>query len=219
MAFIKKYYGWIIFGGAIALLPFAMTPAGRDRLAPNSSAMAMRGINLYSIMIQSYLTDLNRLEKASDSTRFFREILKEEDRYLAFDREGCIWTVAATIPDEANDMFPVMISANFNPELMAGGVRIDPAAQLPIGVKSGADRSLLDDRAIVVVRRNGTARVIKAKDLKLDAVSSGVGISAVEYLTPTKRVRVSIPMEYSWRRIDGRCCGGGPRWRSSCTPP
>ena len=77
MDFIKRYYGWIVFGGAIALLPFAMTPAGRDQLAPNSSAMAMRGRNLYSIMVQSYLTDSNRLEKASDSTRLFREILKE----------------------------------------------------------------------------------------------------------------------------------------------
>lgn len=193
MAFIKKFYGWIILGGAVALLSFAMTPAGRDQLAPNSSAMAMRGRNLYSIMVQSCLTNSNRLEKASDSTRFFREILKEEDRYLAFDNVGCVWNVAATIPDEANDMFPVMISANFNPELMTGGVRIDSAAQLPIGVESGAGRSLLDDRAIVVVRRNGTARVIKAKDLKLEALSSGVGISVAEYLTPTKRVRVSFP--------------------------
>ena len=193
MAFIKRYYGWIILGGAVALLPFAMTPAGRDQLAPNSSALAMRGRNLYSIMVQSYLTNSNRLEKASDSTQLFREILKEEDRYLAFDNVGCVWNVAAAIPDEANDMFPVMISANFNPELMTGGVRIDSAAQLPIGVESGAGRSLLDDRAIVVVRRNGTARVIKAKDLKLEALSSGVGISVAEYLTPTKRVRVSFP--------------------------
>ena len=193
MAFIKRYYGWIILGGAVALLPFAMTPAGRDQLAPNSSALAMRGRNLYSIMVQSYLTNSNQLEKASDSTQLFREILKEEDRYLAFDNVGCVWNVAAAIPAEANDMFPVMISANFNPELMAGVVRIDPAVQLPIGVKSGADRSLLDDRAIVVVRRNGMARVIKANDLKWDALACGVDNREVEYLTPTKRVRVAIP--------------------------
>ena len=193
MAFIKKFYGWIILGGAVALLPFAMTPAGRDQLAPNSSALAMRGRNLYSIMVQSYLTNSNRLEKASDSTQLFREILKEEDRHLAFDNVGCVWNVAAAMPAETDDMFPVMISANFNPKSLSGGDWLDPATQLPIGVKSGADRSLLDDRAIVVVRRNGMARVIKAKDLKLDAVSSGVGISAVEYLTPTKRVRVAIP--------------------------
>ena len=199
MDFIKRYYGWIVFGGAIALLPFAMTPAGRDQLAPNSSAMAMRGRNLYSIMVQSYLTDSNRLEKASDSTRLFREILKEEDRHLAFDKVGCVWNVAAAIPAETDDMFPVMISANFNPKILSGGDRLDPTTQLPIGAKSGADRSLLDDRAIVVVRRNGMVHVIKAKDLKWDALACGVDNRDVEYLTPTKRVRIIIPKTNTMR--------------------
>ena len=199
MDFIKRYYGWIVFGGAIALLPFAMTPAGRDQLAPNSSAMAMRGRNLYSIMVQSYLTDSNRLEKASDSTRLFRERLKGEDRHLAFDKVGCVWNVAAAIPAETDDMFPVMISANFNPKFLSGGDRLDPTTQLPIGAKSGADRSLLDDRAIVVVRRNGMVHVIKAKDLKWDALACGVDNRDVEYLTPTKRVRIIIPKTNTMR--------------------
>lgn len=179
---------WVVFN--------SITPAGSDPLGAQTSAFAMRGKNLFSLLKERGLFDGTvDVTQFKDSGTLLSKIIGEgsEDRRLAFDSFGCVWNVAVTIPAEADDMFPVMISANFNPELMTGGVRIDSATQLPIGVKSGADRSLLDDRAIVVVRRNGMARVIKAKDLKLEALSSGVGISAVEYLTPTKRVRVAIP--------------------------
>lgn len=185
---------WVVFN--------SITPAGSDPLGAQTSAFAMRGKNLFSLLKERGLFDGTvDVTQFKDSGTLLSKIIGEgsEDRRLAFDSFGCVWNVAAAIPAETDDMFPVMISANFNPKFLSGGDRLDPTTQLPIGAKSGADRSLLDDRAIVVVRRNGMVHVIKAKDLKWDALACGVDNRDVEYLTPTKRVRIIIPKTNTMR--------------------
>ena len=197
MVFTKRRL--LLWGALIALVWVvfnSITPAGSDPLGAQTSAFAMRGKNLFSLLKERGVFDGTvDVSQFKDSGTLLSGIIGEglEDRRLAFDSFGCVWNVATAIPSETDDMFPVMISANFNPKFLSGGDRLDPAMQLPIGVKTGADRSLLDDRAIVVVRRNGTTRVIKAKDLKWDVLACEVNEEEIEYLTPTKRVRITVP--------------------------
>ena len=76
------------------------------------------------------------------------------------------WNIAANVTDETPDFMPVLITANFNPKLLAPG-RFDGRDDkpLPIGPKSGAAKSMFNDKAVVIVRKSGAAEMIKKKDL------------------------------------------------------
>ena len=103
------------------------------------------------------------------------------------------WTVAANVTDETPDFMPVLISANFNPALLLNkwDGRTDGTRRLPIGPKSGAEKSMLKDRVVVVVRKSGEALVIKQKDLTYNKLYAGLSFDLtnmnppLKYLTPT----------------------------------
>ncbi len=105
---------------------------------------------------------------------------------------GLDWCIAANIRDETPDFMPVLVSANFNPKLLAPGQfngRDD--TPLPIGPESGAAKSLLGDEAIVIVRKSGAAEVILKKALTLARIynnqafdDSGLEVP-IKWLTPT----------------------------------
>lgn len=78
--------------------------------------------------------------------------------------KGLDWCIALNIQDETPDFMPVLISANFNPKLLAGSSfsgRDDTCLQ--IGPKSGAAKSMFGDEAIVIVRKSGAAEVLRKK--------------------------------------------------------
>ena len=77
------------------------------------------------------------------------------------------WCVLANITDEMPDCLPVLISANFNPELLLtrwDGTS-DSTTPLPIGPAHGAAKSPSDDKAIIVIRKGGASQIIKEKYL------------------------------------------------------
>ena len=102
------------------------------------------------------------------------------------------WNIAVNIQDETPDYMPVLISANFNPALLAPG-KFDGRdnTPLPIGPKSGAMRSMFSDQAIVVVRKSGAAEVIKKQYLTLSVLYRNQSFDNTQYdrqikwLTPT----------------------------------
>jgi hypothetical protein len=103
-----------------------------------------------------------------------------------------LWCVAANVTAEMPDFIPVLISANFNPELLPA--KWDGSSgrtvRLPIGPAHGAAKSLFGDKAIVVVRKGGSAQVIKAKHLTfaslygMQAFDLTNAETPVVYLTP-----------------------------------
>jgi hypothetical protein len=106
---------------------------------------------------------------------------------------GLDWCIAANVTDEMPDDTIVLVSANFNPALLlrkwdgqADGKKI-----LPIGPKSGAPKSMLGDRAVVIVRKGGSAETIKKKFLTYDVLyrKRAFDITNMDpplvYLTPT----------------------------------
>ena len=103
-----------------------------------------------------------------------------------------LWCVAANVTDEMPDCIPVLISANFNPELLPAkwDGSSGSTVRLPIGPAHGAAKSLFGDKAIVVVRKGGSVQVIKAKHLTfaslygMQAFDLTNAKTPVVYLTP-----------------------------------
>lgn len=106
------------------------------------------------------------------------------------------WIIAANVTADMPDNIPVLISANFNPALLlrkwdgyTGGSR-----RLPIGPRSGAEKSMFDDQAIVIIRKGGSAQTIKARDLTYATLYNNMEFDLTDqkpplvYLTPTGAV-------------------------------
>ena len=138
------------------------------------------------------------------STDYFRDLFdmsnhgKEDwDPYVDCDidvvgKDFDDWCVVANITDEMPDCFPVLISANFNPELLLSkwDGTSDITTPLPIGPAHGATKSLFDDKAIIVVRKGGAVQIIKDEDLTYATLYCGRSFdltsaeTPVVYLTP-----------------------------------
>ena len=112
----------------------------------------------------------------------------------SLEERNVAWIVAANVTDETPDFMPVLISANFNPALLlrkCNGSTFANKTRLPIGPKSGATKSLLGDKAIVIVRKNGAAEKIKANFLTYGVLYSHQEFDLTDmelplkYLTPT----------------------------------
>ena len=85
---------------------------------------------------------------------------------------GLDWCIAANVANEMPDDTIVLVSANFNPALLLRkwDGKTDGKKILPIGPKSGAPKSMLGDRAVVIVRKGGAAETIKKKFLTYDVL-------------------------------------------------
>ena len=102
------------------------------------------------------------------------------------------WNIAANVTDETPDFMPVLITANFNPKLLAPG-RFDGMddTPLPIGPTSGAAKSMFGDKAIVIVRKSGAAETVKKKDLTYNVLYKKQAFDLtnmnppIKYLTPS----------------------------------
>ncbi len=84
---------------------------------------------------------------------------------------GLDWCIAANVVDETQDFIPVLVSANVNPALLPCNQfdgRND--SKLPIGPKSGAERSMFGDRAVVLVRKSSLAETFKEKYCRLNII-------------------------------------------------
>ena len=96
------------------------------------------------------------------------------------------WCVVANITDDMPDCLPVLISANFNPELLLSkwDGKSDITTPLPIGPEHGAAKSLFDDKAIIVVRKGGAAQIIKDEDLTYATLYCGRSFDLTKAKTP-----------------------------------
>ena len=176
---------WVVFN--------SITPAGSDPLGAQTSAFAMRGKNLFSLLKERGLFDgAVDVTQFKDSGTLLSKIIGEgsEDRRLAFDSFGCVWNVALHVDQVADTNFPVLISANLNPATL--GLN---ETSISLGLHTGAPRTLFDDRALVLVRKNGSAQVIKMNGLSCASIlPSGDNAlpKQIEYLTPTGKCTIAF---------------------------
>ena len=102
------------------------------------------------------------------------------------DPKNCLWCVAANITDEVPDCIPVLISANFNPELLLSkwDGSSNSKEQLPIGPAHGASKSLFGDKMVVIVRKGGSVECIKEKYLTYKTLYRGQPFDLTQTETP-----------------------------------
>ena len=198
-----------MFGGSIVLIGIGIAmgilfPAGRDPFVPKSYALAMCGRNLYYTIEQN--KEQQGIEgkwvdpqKCSNSVDFITGVLSASrtngQEWRSIDKGVALWNVAIDAPVNCGGLFPMLISANFNPRLLERS--IDDDAQLPIGRASGATLSLLDDKAVILIRKNGSSQVIRAKycTRRNILMTSCKSNSSVTYLTPARKITINLTTE------------------------
>ena len=164
----------------------ALHPAGSKPMAARKTALAMRGRNVFVLMSKSGLWGRKELfdvfpddcQQSMLIASALRMQVKPEDLHNLFDKDGSLWQFALIDYDEVGDGFPVMISANFNANDLGKYAIGD---HLPIGRGSGAERSLLDYRAIVVVRKNGTSQILSENHLTRQTLFLGEKSDEIRY--------------------------------------
>ena len=197
---------WIamaLLSGAIVM--GVLFPAGSDPLVARSKSLAARGKNMYRVLAQKGFNDdlWNVLSSSCSNYISAAQLIEhllsvhdaKDESADSVNRIENIWNIAVNVSNDCDDTFPIMISANFNPMLLERA--IDDDTQLPIGRVSGAPLSLLDDKAIILVRKNGSSEVVNAKYctrkniLKASCESS----SSVIYLTPEGKIPINWTKE------------------------
>ena len=182
----------IVFWGVLMAFLF---PAGSNPLVAQSASLAMQGKSFNHLLswfeLRRMTGELDVDPVAfSNSTAFAQTVLKMLPG--TYDIRTDCWNIAVELPGDVDDDFPVLISANFNPVLLRDD--LDESGILPLGLESGASLSLLDDRYVVVIRKNGTANIILAKLCTRDRIlgaSKNVNRKIV-YLTPHGKVDLQI---------------------------
>ena len=194
----KLFWGTVVLIG-IGVIMGALFPAGRDPFVPWSSAVAARGRNLFCMIEQNNARhkvgdkwcDPQMYSNSMDFITGILNMIGAEAQYGCATNVGVAWwNIAVDVPDDFDDLFPVMISANFNPKSLEH--QSDDNEILPIGRSEP-----LKDKGIVVVRKCGLAHVIKAKHCTRKVVT-GNSITRncrVTYLTPDGRTTVNISCE------------------------
>lgn len=192
----SMFCGMAVIALGICIIMGALFPAGRDPFVPRSSAVAAKGRNLFCMM------ELNEAcrkagekwcnpQMYSNSVEFIAGVLNlisAEAQYECVTNVGVAWwNVAVEVPEGCDELFPVLISSNFNPKVLehnSGDNEI-----LPIGRNEP-----LKDKGIVVVRKCGIAHIIKAKHCTRNAVvgNSVARNCQITYLTPKGRVDVNM---------------------------
>ena len=218
-----------IFWGISVIIGIGVTmgvlfPAGRDSFVAKSYALAMRGRNLYYMIVRN-----NKQrgidgkwfdpQKCSNSLEFIAGVLSvsgtNEQEWCCMDEGVALWNVAIDVPENCGEFFPVMISANFNPRLLERA--IDDDVHLPIGLASGAPLSLLDDKGIIIVRKNGSFEVVRAKYCTRENIfmSSCESISSATYLTPDGKITIHLATEFAMISPQKHQPGNGRATRQS----
>ena len=178
--------GAIVLG--LGVIIGALFPAGSNPMSARKWALAMRGRNVFALMSDAglwgrrefFVASSNACRQSMLITNVLRMHVKPEDLHNLFDKDGNLWQFALIDYETVGDDFPVMISANFNTDDLG---KYDISEPLPIGRVSGAERSLLDDRAIVVVRKNGMAQIISENHLTRRTLFMGESSDEVRYCT------------------------------------
>ncbi len=190
-----------IFGLVMAVL----FPAGSSDLSRKLFQMERQGRNAHYLLLsetksRGIAIDVEFFKCYSNSIDFIAHMAKREvgDRRIAWktlrDGEGSRWIFTCQNSMPGVEDFPLLITANVNPALLCVGPEsLDKT--IPLGVPVGAERSILGDKYVIVVRHNGLVEIISEKrctprNIIGSAVSMTNGVSFLS-LTSTGWTRVN----------------------------
>ncbi|MBR3223517.1 MAG: hypothetical protein IKF72_14955 [Kiritimatiellae bacterium] len=180
MDVLRKRAGCLFFGTftVVGILMAILFPAGRDAFVAYSHSLSVKG-QMFAMMMAKN----DRLHKAgenyinpdsfSNSCEFLTSLCKtyELDSECACSLTNAFrsWNVAVCDLDMCGASFPLLISSNIDLENM-DVVRLTANELLPICKDSYASEPRLNGKGIVVIRKNGTSSIIKAKHCTLTRI-------------------------------------------------
>ena len=191
-------FGVFVVGLLVSCIDFG--PSEASVIAANTSAMAMRGRNLFCALAENEIARQSGgcwvdPTACSNSVEFIEKLLvqyRPDEKTEWVRKESRRWSVAVNVPESATN-FPVFVSANLDPSQFPcawDGVtdadRKFELAQLP-----GADELRIGKKAVVIVRKGGASPVYKAKYCKLKHIFNcpyELGEDTY-FLTPAGKVR------------------------------
>ena len=171
--------GWL-FGvfvvGLLAVSCIDIVPPEASVIAANTSAMAMRGRNLFCVLAENEVARQSGgpwvdPTTCSNSVEFIEKLLvqyKPDEKAEWIQQESHQWSVAVNVPESATN-FPVLVSANIDPSQFPhawDGVT-DADRKLELAQLPGADELRIGKKAVVIVRKGGASSVCKAKYCEL----------------------------------------------------
>ena len=177
--------GWLfgvlfVVGLLVSCIDFV--PPEASVIAARSSAMAMRGRNLFCVLSENEIARQSGgpwidPTACSNSVEFIEKLLAqhrpdEKSEWIRQERRQ--WSVAVNVPESATN-FPVFVSANFDPSQFPrawDGVT-DADRKLELAQLPDADELRIGKKAVVIVRKCGAANVFKAKYCKRKHVFDG----------------------------------------------
>ena len=125
-------------------------------------------------------SDDKNLIGADDTTTYFKYLFdfdnKDSSKWMPYvnvdigvlklsnGSDFCDWIIAANIQDEFDDIIPVLISSNVDPSVLRTSFNGYDNTPIPFGSKVGRTKLPWCDKFVVVIRKNGSAQVFKAKD-------------------------------------------------------
>ena len=164
------------------LSPKVDAPTEAWIIAANTSAMAMRGRNLFCVLAEKKIARQSggpRIDPTacSNSVEFIEKLLAQhrpDEKAEWIQQERRQWSVAVNVPESATN-FPVFVSANLDPSQFSrawDGVT-DADRKLELVQLPGADELRIGKKAVVLVRKGGAASVCKAKYCRLKHIFNG----------------------------------------------
>ena len=165
-------FGVLVVVGLLVVSCIDIVPPEASVIAANTSAMAMRGRNLFCILVENEIARQSGGRwvdptACSNSVEFIEKLLaqyKPDEKAEWVRKESRRWSVAVNVPESATN-FPVFVSANLDPSQfprMWDGVT-DADRKLELAQLPGADELRIGKKAVVIVRKGGAASVCKAK--------------------------------------------------------
>ena len=166
------------------------------RINVQSQMMAMRGRNLYVLMMQDYQEhesggDWIDPSSFSNSTQFVQALWAK----LGDGKGSCpcpdSWCVAVNPPD--NDKFPVMVTANIDPRELLCSQDKDQPLKLTCPKEWGGTCFKVCEKAYVIVYKGGNTKIVKSKYARPNVIfRDGMPKPGTDtyFLTPTGRVDI-----------------------------
>lgn len=195
--------GWlfgvlVVVGLLVSCIEFVPPEASVN--AANTSAMAMRGRNLFCVLAENEIARQSGGRwvdptACSNSVEFIEKLLaqyKPDEKTEWVRKESRRWSVAVNVPESATN-FPMFVSANFDPSQFPrawDGVT-DADRKFELARLPGADEIRIGKKAIVFVRKSGATSVCKAKYCKLRYIFNFCPYELGEdtyFLTPAGKV-------------------------------
>lgn len=191
----KRQIAWGLITCALFVIALILVVVGYDILVNKEIIAAINDArNIYSAAMQQGYRTIAKPDDFSNSYDYVCSLLNTN----AICKRCAYWCFVISVPDEVNDNFPIMFTANINPDLLPAAWDGVTDSDKTIPTRKTSSKffpPLLNDKAVIIIRKSGAIQVVKTSNLTLKSIYNKSPFSLgeeVEYLTPTGRIKIRL---------------------------